>query len=84
MRKNGRPESYHIGYGTLAKMGYLQLCSGPLRNRATLFEWISAIHFEGEMIQMLKAGDLLHPKDWLGGGKSNGRIYNPGISKTVF
>ena len=60
---------------------YLLLFPGPLRNRATLFEWISAIHFEGEMIQMLEAGDLLHPKDWQGGGKSNGRICNPAYLK---
>ena len=53
---------------------HLSCLLGPLRNRATLFEWISAIHFEGEMIQMLEAGNLLHPKDWLGGGKSNGRV----------
>ena len=47
---------------------------GPLKNRKALIEWLSSIHFEGDIMMMLADGDLLFPKQWLGGGKSNGEL----------
>ena len=45
---------------------------GPLKNRQSLIGWLSSIHFEGDIMKMLADSDLMYPRQWLGGGKSNG------------
>ena len=59
--------------GAGGKMENNRITSGPLSSRENLRDWLSSIYWTGHIMHMFATHKLLHPRHWLGGGKSSGK-----------
>ena len=59
--------------GACGRMEDNRITSGPLQSRESLRDWLGSIYWTGHIMHMFAKHKLLHPRHWLGGGKSNGK-----------